>query len=581
MWPVPRAEGTGIDLDEHAAAVVAAPVRPPATLLAMDDSGAGNGDGEAGNYRVSGAPRCVPCSRSVMMAPAHRRCGAAQIASCAVHRSGALLLESRDGDNLDEYLQPIAGPAYTAHPSDPAAGADFDDVHDDDDSGGFGDDGGDYGGGPMEEDQECRVAEYGAPGADREAPAGHAAAAPAAAEDEFFDPYKPLDPNARGSLASKPFKRASRLGRKARGRAQGPPGDVLVDILTLQAPHPAGLLLPEFAFALASLHRDAAANPARRSSGGAAAQRAQQQAAQLASAFTLPDAAAAALAGADAADEAEEADADFFAGGFEDDGDDYGPAGDFGDAPPEFDGAADAWVAGEAGAAGAEAAAAAAQRDAGEMTYEELCRAHIEAFISAAAAAEVQTELASRVSTWRAKMAPALEEEDARPEFDIQRYGESLLGRMATLSCADTTAGGGEEAAAQQAPAKGAKGKAAAAAAAPAEMRFEEVMAQAEAPYDISRSFSSMLQLVNNGNVRLTKLGGSSDDFTLALLDARLPRRQIADYRAPGSAAAVAQGAAASTGAGEEPAAGVLAEAGNTPLARGRGKAASGKRRKA
>ena len=34
--------------------------------------------------------------------------------------------------------------------------------------------------------------------------------------------------------------------------------------------------------------------------------------------------------------------------------------------------------------------------DAEALTYEELCRAHIDAFINAAATAEVQTELASR-----------------------------------------------------------------------------------------------------------------------------------------------------------------------------------------
>ena len=38
------------------------------------------------------------------------------------------------------------------------------------------------------------------------------------------------------------------------------------------------------------------------------------------------------------------------------------------------------------------------------MSYEELCRAHTESFIRAAAAAEVQSELAARVASWRAKV---------------------------------------------------------------------------------------------------------------------------------------------------------------------------------
>lgn len=59
-----------------------------------------------------------------------------------------------------------------------------------------------------------------------------------------------------------------------------------------------------------------------------------------------------------------------------------------------------------------------------------------------AAAAEVQTELAARVAGWRSKMAPALEEEDARPEFDIHAYGERILERMAGLTCAGAWLGG-------------------------------------------------------------------------------------------------------------------------------------------
>lgn len=56
-------------------------------------------------------------------------------------------------------------------------------------------------------------------------------------------------------------------------------------------------------------------------------------------------------------------------------------------------------------------------------SYEDLCRAHIDAFIAEAAAAEVQSELAARVSGWRARIAPALAAQDARGEFDIHACG--------------------------------------------------------------------------------------------------------------------------------------------------------------
>lgn len=47
---------------------------------------------------------------------------------------------------------------------------------------------------------------------------------------------------------------------------------------------------------------------------------------------------------------------------------------------------------------------------------------HIEALMAAAAEAEVQTGLAARVASWRDKLAPVLEEQDARGDFDIHTY---------------------------------------------------------------------------------------------------------------------------------------------------------------
>ncbi len=131
----------------------------------------------------------------------------------------------------------------------------------------------------------------------------------------------------------------------------------------------------------------------------------------------------------------------------------------------------------------------------GEPSYEDMCKAHIEAFINAAAAAEVQTELASRcarvrsraferkrvqnamsmphlpalamhnclaeqkhchyvglhafdwtrqlgiiarlsrrrVAGWRAKILPIVEEQDARDPFDIHVYGDCILTRLTQL----------------------------------------------------------------------------------------------------------------------------------------------------
>lgn len=58
----------------------------------------------------------------------------------------------------------------------------------------------------------------------------------------------------------------------------------------------------------------------------------------------------------------------------------------------------------------------------------------MQAFIDAAAAAEVQTELAARVGEWQEKVSVVLQDQDARPPFDLQAYGTSLLDRLSDLS---------------------------------------------------------------------------------------------------------------------------------------------------
>lgn len=58
------------------------------------------------------------------------------------------------------------------------------------------------------------------------------------------------------------------------------------------------------------------------------------------------------------------------------------------------------------------------------------------------------------------------------------------------------------------------------------------------------------LQLINNGNVRIIKLGASGQGgqegecFTLTLLDRVLPHKRVANYRALGGAGAPAAAAA-------------------------------------
>ena len=63
----------------------------------------------------------------------------------------------------------------------------------------------------------------------------------------------------------------------------------------------------------------------------------------------------------------------------------------------------------------------------GGQTFEELCRAHIQAFAKSAEKFALTTKLTERISQWQAHLAPILEEEERKASFDIHRYSEMLL----------------------------------------------------------------------------------------------------------------------------------------------------------
>ena len=44
----------------------------------------------------------------------------------------------------------------------------------------------------------------------------------------------------------------------------------------------------------------------------------------------------------------------------------------------------------------------------------------------------MQTELSQRVSSWRTRIDPVLKEEEVRHTFDLQMYGDRILGRLQT-----------------------------------------------------------------------------------------------------------------------------------------------------
>jgi condensin-2 complex subunit H2 len=63
------------------------------------------------------------------------------------------------------------------------------------------------------------------------------------------------------------------------------------------------------------------------------------------------------------------------------------------------------------------------------QTFEELCRAHLKEFAKGAERFAVETQMSKKVSSWQARLEVILAEEDARREFDINRYGSRVISR--------------------------------------------------------------------------------------------------------------------------------------------------------
>ncbi|GAB2266685.1 hypothetical protein Dimus_001679 [Dionaea muscipula] len=110
-------------------------------------------------------------------------------------------------------------------------------------------------------------------------------------------------------------------------------------------------------------------------------------------------------------------------------------------------------------------------------SLEDLCRAHLDFLVASIAETEKRTELEARVSTWKQKIEHNLEEQDARPPFDIHEYGERVLDRLPVLG--DATS-------------------------------FGDLVTGQE-KHDIARTFSALLQLVNERKVDLDRGGVVSE----------------------------------------------------------------------
>eukprot|EP00798_Chlamydomonas_sp_ICE-L_P022300 gene22300-29377_t len=538
-----------------------------------------DGDGDAGVFHL--AHSHVHCSKAFLLDARDGDAGVFHLAHCHVHCSGALLLDARDGDNYDKSLNWI-GRGVAGQLGDQASGdrqfmalggaplggqgraggePSLDD-DEDEEGGGFGaggfgeDDDDDDAVGAVGVGKEPVEGAAGAPGAAQVLPppsvtsvivevkdtvmagaeekdkggalqgmpppavevpgASLATASAEVAEQKYFDPYEPLDFDA--------------------------PERTMDGVAPL-----AGLCHQEFSYAAELLHLQATKKAPKASSKGGQA--------MPQGMFDWEDAAAAAadLAGDPAADQdpastGVDRDGETGATGGADDDSDGGGGGfgadGFGGDDDDDDGrdmygvrhgmeldvlanhsaAGGGNSIGICGRHGMELDVLAGHTAAGDgNSYEDLCRSHMEAMTSAAAARVVQSELAVRVSGWRSRIDPVLKYEESRSGFDIHVYADKILGRLTGGQILDKLTGGQDkdvDAANNTSP------EAEDAPAVPTD--FSSITSRLH-KYEVSRLFSAMLQLINNRNVDIHKGDTPDAPFQLQLLNADQLHESIGD----------------------------------------------------
>ncbi|XP_062188637.1 condensin-2 complex subunit H2-like [Phragmites australis] len=134
-------------------------------------------------------------------------------------------------------------------------------------------------------------------------------------------------------------------------------------------------------------------------------------------------------------------------------------------------------------------------------SLDDLCRSHLNALLASIAEVEQQSEMDARVSTWKERIEHALEEQDKNPPFDIGSYGEQILDTLSSRT--DNT------------------GIAA----------FSEIVS-GRPKYEVARTFSALLQLVNGRSVDLDK-GQATNALVCYTADNPFRARLIGPNRRP------------------------------------------------
>jgi condensin-2 complex subunit H2 len=151
------------------------------------------------------------------------------------------------------------------------------------------------------------------------------------------------------------------------------------------------------------------------------------------------------------------------------------------------------------------------------LTFEELCRLHIQAFARGADKYRSDTNLTKRVEEWQSKLAPILEEEESRPEFDIYVYGEHVI--EAIQKTHDQINGKLDRKTGEVI------------------VKFSSITRQRE-PHEVCRLFLASLSLVNSENVRFHVEEGQvmkPESLVIELLSKNIDR-PMETYLAPSAA---------------------------------------------
>jgi condensin-2 complex subunit H2 len=134
-------------------------------------------------------------------------------------------------------------------------------------------------------------------------------------------------------------------------------------------------------------------------------------------------------------------------------------------------------------------------------SYEDLCRDHVEQYLRGAERYLSETQLSKRVQLWQEKLEPMLEEEEKRPNFDVEQYGGRVIASVATISgnlkTPDNSCPSGEHI-----------------------VSFSNLLGPSAPLYEVSRMFLSVLMLANQEKLQIHSEG--VNDVGLELLQSRI-----------------------------------------------------------